>query len=158
MSTIRGLIGKAGSVGCAKFGRGLLALSVPLVLSAAMCLPAMGGSEKIQMTPSRQTPAATGTITVKNGKNQNAEITIKVEHLAEPAQLQHPKDVYVVWFQPNGQQAKNEGQIMIESDRTGEFKTQTSHKHFEAFITAETNPRVEKPEGPRVLSAMVTAP
>ncbi len=155
---IRGLLGQGGSVGHPKVGRGLLALSVPLVLSAAMFWPLMGGAEKIQMTPSQQTPAATGTIKVKNGKNQNTDITIKVEHLAEPAALQHPKDVYVVWFQPNGQQPKNEGQIMIQSNRTGEMRTQTSYKHFEAFITAETNPRVERPEGPRVLSATVVAP
>lgn len=159
MSTIRGFVGQAGSLGNVKLGRGgLLAVSIPLILSAAMLWPPLGGAQKIQMTPSRQTPAAMGTITVKNGKNQNTDVTIKVQHLAEPAALAHSADVYVVWFQPEGQNAKNEGQIMVQANRSGELKTQTSYKHFEAFITAETNPRVEQPSGARVLSANVVAP
>lgn len=159
MSTIRDFVGQAGSLGNVKLGRGgLLAASIPLILSAAMLWPPLGGAQKIQMTPSRQTPAAIGTITVKNGKNQNTDVTIKVQHLAEPAALSHPADVYVVWFQPEGQNPKNEGQIMVQAKRSGELKTQTSYKHFEAFITAETNPRVEQPSGDRVLSANVVAP
>lgn len=159
MSTIREFVGQAGSLGQTKLGRGgLLAVSIPLILSAAMLWPPLGGAQKIQMTPSRQTPAAIGTIMVKNGKNQNTDVTIKVQHLAEPAALAHPADVYVVWFQPDGQKPKNEGQIMVQPNRSGELKTQTSYKHFQAFITAETNPRVEQPSGEHVLSASVVAP
>lgn len=137
---------------------GLFAAALPLILGAAVSIPLMGGAQKIQMTPSRQTPAAMGTVTVKNGKNQNTDVTVKVEHLAEPAALAHPADVYVVWFQPDGQSAKNEGQIMVQAKRSGELKTQTSYKRFQAFITAEKNPRVEQPSGPKVLSATVVAP
>jgi len=158
MSTTREFLDRPPSATLNPPLRGFFAAALPLILGAALSWPMIGGGQKIQMTPSRKTPAAEGTISVKNGKNHNTEVAVKVQHLAEPASLTPPADVYVLWFQPNGQSAKNEGEIMIEGNRSGTLKTQTPFKHFQAFITAEKNARVEQPAGPRVLSATVTGP
>lgn len=158
MSTTREFLGETGSPGRMRLSRGgFFAAAIPLVLSAAMITWPSGG-EKIQMTASHEVPAAQGTITVKNSKNHNTDVTVKVQHLAEPSSLTPPADVYVVWFQPSGQDAKNEGELMVQGNRGGDLKTETPFKHFEVFITAEKNARVEQPTGPRVLSGTVTAP
>lgn len=158
MSTTREFLGGMASPGPGRLSRGgFFAVAIPLILSAAMITWPSGG-QKIQMTASHDVPAAQGTITVKNSKNQNTEVNVKVQHLAEPSSLTPPQDVYVVWFQPSGQNAKNEGELMVQGNRSGSLKTETPFKHFEVFITAEKNARVEQPTGPRVLSATVTGP
>lgn len=137
--------------------RGFFGAVLPLMFALAFIWP-FGGStaEKVQMraNPS-QTPAAQGTISVSQGKNGNTKIDVKVKNLAKPSGLQNPAAVYILWVQPEGQQARNEGEIVIDSDRSGELKTSTPYKHFQVFITPEHSPTVASPSGPHVLSATV---
>lgn len=138
-------------------GRGFFAGVLPLLFALAFIWP-FGGSNatKIQMTANRtQTPAAQGTVTVSTGNNNNTQLDVKVKDLAPPANLQHPAEVYVVWIQPENQSPKNEGQIMVKPDRSGQLKTETPFKHFKLFITAEKSPTVTSPSGPQVLNTLI---
>lgn len=130
---------------------------LPLLFALAFIWPFGGsGGEKVQMKPNpSETPGAQGTITVSQGKNGNTQIETKVKYLAKPSGLKNPTSVYVLWIQPDGQAAKNEGQIMIDSDRNGTLKSETPYKHFQVFITPEQSPTVTTPTGPHVLSATV---
>ncbi|MGH9734524.1 MAG: hypothetical protein ACRD8A_08050 [Candidatus Acidiferrales bacterium] len=136
--------------------RGFFA-ALPLLFALAFIWPFSGMSgEKIQMKPNpSQTPAAQGTITVTQSKNGNTKLDTKVKNLAKPTGLKNPSSVYVLWIQPEGQAAKNEGQILVDADRDGSLKTETPYKHFQVFITPEDSPTVTSPSGPHVLSATV---
>ncbi|HEX5424086.1 MAG TPA: hypothetical protein VFW94_11090 [Candidatus Acidoferrales bacterium] len=136
--------------------RGFFA-ALPLLFALAFIWPFSGMSgEKVQMKANAsETPAAQGTITVTQGKNGNTKIETKVKNLAKPSGLQNPASVYVLWIQPDGQAAKNEGQIMIDADRNGTLKSETPYKRFQVFITPEHSPTVASPNGPHVLSATV---
>ena len=135
---------------------GFFAAGLPLMFALAFIWPFGGGGTKVQMTPNAgETPAAQGTLTVRKGSNNNTRIDTKVKNLATPASLKHPAQVYVEWIQPNGQSPKNEGEIMIAPNRSGQLKTETPYQHFKVFITAEKSPTVTSPKGPHVLTATV---
>lgn len=137
--------------------RGFLAAALPLMFALAFIWPFGGGGTKVQMTPNaNQTPAAQGTITVSSGNNNNTRIEVKVKNLAPASSLRNPSEVYVVWIQPENQSPKNEGQIDVGSNRSGELKTETAFKHFKVFITPEKKPTVTEPTGPHVLNATVS--
>lgn len=137
--------------------RGFFAAILPLMFALAFIWPFSGMSgEKVQMRPNAsETPAAQGTITVSQGKNGNTKVDTKVKNLAKPSGLKNPASVYVLWIQPEGQSPKNEGQMMIDANRTGSLKSETPYKHFQVFITPEDSPTVTSPNGPHVLSATV---
>jgi hypothetical protein len=128
-----------------------------LLFALAFIWPFGGGGTKVQMAANaRQTPGAQGTITLSNGSNNNTRVDVKVKDLASPSSLKQPAEVYVVWFQPDNQSPKNEGQINIRPNETGELKTETPFKHFKVFITAEKSPTTTTPTGPQVLNATVS--
>jgi len=100
-------------------------------------------------------PAATGKVEIGKDKNGNVEVTIKTEHLAKPAMLTPPANTYVVWFQePNGEPI-NQGQLQVDKNLKGEFKTTTHLQNFEVFVTAETDPNTKVPSSQVVLKANV---
>jgi hypothetical protein len=154
MRTTRDFLGRSTASRRRPAGAGLFAVLMPLVLGVVFVWP-FGGGQKVQMTASREVPAAQGAVTVQTGHNNNTKVDIKVEYLAKPSTLTPPEDVYVVWFQPEGQAPKNEGELMVHNDLSGELKTETPYKHFKVFITAEKNPRVEEPEGAQVLTGTI---
>ncbi|HEV2206234.1 MAG TPA: hypothetical protein VGR36_06830 [Candidatus Acidoferrales bacterium] len=130
---------------------------MPLLFALAFIWPFSGrNATEVQMRANTsQTPAAQGTVTVSTGNNNNTQLDVKVKDLAPPANLQHPAEVYVVWIQPENQSPKNEGQIMVKPDRSGQLKTETPFKHFKLFITAEKSPTVTSPSGPQVLNTLI---
>lgn len=134
---------------------GFFGAILPLLFALALIWPLAGG-EKVQMQPNpNEDPGAEGMISVSQGKNGNTRIDVKVNHLAKASGLKNPASVYVLWIQPEGQTAKNEGEIMIDSNRSGELKAETPYKRFAVFITPEDKPTVTSPTGGHVLSAMV---
>lgn len=126
----------------------------PLVLGMAMFWP-FGGGNKIVMSGGQIDPAAQGTISIHAGHNGNTDVDTKVKFLAKPSSLTPPENVYVVWFQPDGQAAVNEGALKVDKNLNGELKTETPYKRFKVFVTAEKTAQVKAPTGPDVLTANV---
>jgi hypothetical protein len=107
------------------------------------------------LTSSPAVPAAAGTVDIHKDKNGNTEVTIKAEHLAQPALLTPPASAYVVWFQESGQPAMNQGQFKVEKSLKSEFKTTTPMKNFDLFVTAENDPLTKFPAGVSVLKTKI---
>jgi hypothetical protein len=59
--------------------------------------------------------------------------------------------VYIVWFQPQGQPAQNQGQLRVDNNLNGEFKTTTALKNFDIVVTAEPGPTVTAPAGAEIM-------
>jgi hypothetical protein len=128
------------------------------VLPAVACLTLIWpfGGNKIPMNSAPQVPAAHGVIHEKSNRNGNTEVDVKVRSLARPSALTPPEDVYVVWFQPPGQNPVNEGALKVDGNLNGELKTVSPYKDFKVFITAEKYAQIRQPEGQTVLSAQVS--
>ena len=130
------------------------AVAAPLLLSMMFFWP-FGGGKKVPMNSGKVDPAAQGTVTFHTTGNNNVNVDTKVKYLAKPSSLTPPENIYVVWFEPNGQQPVNEGALKVDSSLNGELKTVTPYKNFKVFVTAEKSAQVQSPQGPQVLTANV---
>lgn len=118
-------------------------------------IPAL--AKTFPLTATATVPAASGKAEVKRDKNGNTGVEITTEHLAQPGMLTPPASRYVVWFQEQGSNPTNAGQLKIDKDLKGEFKTTTRFQNFDVFITAEGDPMAKSPSGQTVLEAKVQA-
>lgn len=132
---------------------GFLLAVLPLVL--AMALWPFGGGRKVVMTSAASVPSAKGTVQINQDRNKNTQLDMKVEHLANPSALTPPAIVYVVWIQENGQPAENKGELRVDGNLNGEFKTVSPYKAFTVFVTAEQSPQVQSPTGEQLLTAQI---
>ena len=124
-----------------------------LVCLVGIALPAVG--EKFRLTPSPNSPLATGVVEVGQGPNGNTTLDLHVEHLARAAELAPSKETYVVWLEAPGRPAENLGELKVNENLEGDFKSVTVLRHFQLVITAEDNPRAVSPTGPVVLSTNI---
>ncbi|HZQ23508.1 MAG TPA: hypothetical protein VFA89_12000 [Terriglobales bacterium] len=131
--------------------RALISICLLLTLTTAC------GKKKVNMTPAASVPAANGNAVLTKDSNGNTVVDLKVQHLAKPQNLTPPKNVYVVWIQPRGGAATNEGELRVNDNLQAEFKTPTTYKTFDIFVTAEDNASATQPTGPEVLRQTVTA-
>ncbi len=130
-----------------------------VLLCALVSLAVFGlgcGGKKVPMTASTSVPAAAGHAEIGSDRNGNTTIDLKVHHLAKPESLTPPATGYVVWIQPSGQAPQNQGQLQVNGNLDGEYKTNTSYKKFDLFVTAENNLHASNPSGPEIMRQQVS--
>jgi hypothetical protein len=101
------------------------------------------------------TPSAKGKVQVGKEKNGNMQVTVKTEHLPKPGKLKPSAKTYVVWFQEQGSEPINQGQLKVGGKLKGKFKTKTRYQNFDVFITPETDLMAKVPSGQTVLTSKV---
>jgi hypothetical protein len=129
--------------------------NLPLAIAAIFFVTFIAEAKKIPMTAASIVPSAMGEIESSKDHNGNTKVDIKVDHLANPANLTPPANTYVVWFQERGGEPQNKGVLTVNKDLKGEFSTVTPSKVFDVFVTGEATPNVPAPSGPEVLRATV---
>jgi hypothetical protein len=122
---------------------------VGVVVAAGLL--ATGCGRKVRMTSASSVPAAAGVAKLTKDSNGNIVVDLKVRHLARPDTLTPPQSVYIVWIQPRGGQVTKQGELRVDDNLQGEFKTPAPSKNFDIFVTAESGPTVTQPTGPEVL-------
>lgn len=128
---------------------------LPVVLAMGLMWWPFGGGHKVIMTAASSVPGAKGTVYVSQDQNKNTKLDMKVHYLAHPSALTPVESVYVVWIQANGHSPENEGELRVDNNLNGEFKTPSPYKQFTIFVTAEKSVQVRAPEGQQVLTATV---
>ncbi len=123
---------------------------------AALLITAGCGGHRVHMTPATTVPGAMGVAQLTKDKNGNVVVDLKVRHLARPDSLTPPQSVYIVWLQPRGGQVTKQGQLRVNDNLEGEFKTPAPSRNFDIFVTAESGPNVTQPSGQEVLRQTVT--
>ncbi|MFY9789948.1 MAG: anti-sigma factor [Candidatus Sulfotelmatobacter sp.] len=114
------------------------------------------GKKHVNLNPASSVPAATASAVLTHDSNGNTIVDLKVKHLAKPENLTPPKSVYVVWIQPRGGAPIKQGQLEVNNNLEGEFKSPTTYKTFDIFVTAEDSGDVTQPTGQEVLRQAVT--
>ena len=127
---------------------------LPLVLGFALVWP-FGGGKTVHMMAGSETPGARGDVQLKT-ENGNTSVNVQAHALAKPTSLSPAQNVYVLWIQAPDQQPQNQGQLQVGKHEDGELQVKTPFTRFSVFITAEQNPTVQTPSGPKVLSADVS--
>ena len=114
-------------------------------------------STTIHFLNSSVVPAARGAVIIKNDRNKNYVIQIKLTDLAESQRLQPPKLTYVVWMVTDRETTKNVGQLnssrgIMSKQLKGSFKTVSSSRPIKVFITAEDDAGIQFPGAQTILS------
>ena len=105
------------------------------------------------MVADSSVPAATGKAHLSKDNNGNLRLKVEVDHLAKPGSLTPVRQNYVVWIQPRGKEAQNQGTLKVGNNLKGSFEDTVPNGDFEVFITAEDNPAAQTPTGPKLLRA-----
>lgn len=92
-------------------------------------------------------PAAEVKAKVKQDKNENYQIKLEADHLADPSRLKPSKDVYIVWIETESNNSQNIGQLTTKGSKDASLETVTSYKPVRIFITAEDRANLQYPRG-----------
>lgn len=126
-----------------------------LPICALLVFATACGKKHVNLNPASSVPAASATAVLTSDSNGNTIIDLKVKNLAKPENLTPPKSVYVVWIQPRGGAPIKQGQLQVNNKLQGEFKSPTTYKTFDVFVTAEDSGAVDHPTGQEVLRQAV---
>jgi len=132
-----------------------LTIQVALLMTIIATLSAPIWAHKFTLTASARVPAAAGEVFTGKDRNGNTELTMTVKFLAKAQNLTPPSNTYVVWFAMEGMPPQNEGELKIDKNLHGDFKTHTPWKNFDIFVTAETDPMVQMPTDDGVLRTKI---
>lgn len=104
----------------------------------------------MNFTNSPIVPGAEGKAKIKKDKNNNYIVEIDVVNLPDSKKLSPPKNIYVVWMETEGNQAKNIGQIqpstgLLSKTWKGELKATSTSKPTKIYITAEDEGNTQFP-------------
>lgn len=129
-----------------------------LIISALLILSSLlSCSKKVNFLTSSVVPAARGYVKINNDKNKNYVIQMQLSELAEVQRLQPPKQTYVIWMVTEQDISKNIGQLksstgLFSKQLKASFKTVSSFKPTQFFITAEDDPSIQFPGTQVVIS------
>ena len=127
-----------------------------LMFFSALFFLTVGCEKQIHLTPATTVPAASAIADVSHDGNGNTIVDLKVKHLAKPENLTPSKAVYMVWIRPRGAAPIPQGQLKVNDNLEAEFRTPTTYKSFEIFVTAEDSASVSSPSGQEVLHQDIT--
>jgi hypothetical protein len=140
-----------------KFTQGARAVVLSLFFAAA----ATGCGTTFAMAPDASVPFAKGEVDASFEKDGNGKMTVKVEHLGEPAKLNPAATTYIVWVRPKNDKGdskpQNMGSLKVDSDYSGSIEFTTTFKAFDITITPEPAADVTTPSGRDVLKATITS-
>jgi hypothetical protein len=126
-----------------------------ICLTFALLCTAAYAAKTYPLTAASIVPGARGEVVISQDKNGNTKLNMTVQHLANLENLTPRASAYVVWLRERDGNAENKGQMKIDKNLNGSFKTVTPMKSFEVFVTAEQDARVTSPSGPEILRATI---
>lgn len=102
----------------------------------------MGCAKEVTFLNSAVVPSAEGTVSIKQGTNNNYIIDLNVKRLADPGRLTPPRAVYVVWMETAQSGVHNLGQLKtstkgLSNMLTSSLQTVSPHQPTGFLITAE---------------------
>ena len=121
-------------------------------LVVLIMLPFSVYAKKIPFLQSSRAPAAEGYVKVKNDRNKNYVIKIRIEHLAEIEDLEPAQQTYVVWMDIDGDITKNIGRINSTNKLNVSFETVSSFQPIKIFITTEEDENAQEPSWNTILT------
>jgi hypothetical protein len=124
----------------------MTAILLTIVIGLSSC------TKKILFLTSAVVPAAEGSVTVKNDKNNNYNVQLTISNLASIERIQPPSNSYVVWIESDIGNARNVGKVVSSNNLNVSFETLSSFRPTKVFITAEENEQAQYPGSTIVLT------
>lgn len=129
-------------------------MQASVITVVTFCLLASAGcaTHKVRFEGSPLLPAADAKVEIRTDQNQNTLVELKLRYVAPAEKLWPPKNVYVVWAQSEEGEIFQLGQLRVNEEREGHLNATTALDRLRLLITAEEEPRPEKPSLPYVLA------
>lgn len=121
-----------------------------IIVAMLMLFVTSCATSSVQFPVSSMVPAADIKASKKKDNNNNYDIKVTAEHLANPNRLVPPKNFYVVWVVTESNGVKNVGQLIQKGSKKVELTTTTPFTVKEIFITAEDRGDVTIPSGKEI--------
>jgi hypothetical protein len=126
-----------------------------LLIAITLLLATAAWSREDKLTNTGLDPSAQGTVVTSTDRNGNTEVEVKVKHLARPQKLVPPRQAYLVWVQPRGEQPELLGALKVNDGLEGSLKATTTRKDFDILVTAEDTMNPQVPSSNAVLRGSV---
>lgn len=110
-------------------------------------------SKKVVFPDSQVLPGADVELTIDRNKNNNYELEMELENLAQPGRLTPPRETYVVWLVTERHGTINIGNLRPSNRNKASLTTVTPYKPIRVFITAEDKQEVISPSSQVVLNS-----
>jgi hypothetical protein len=114
-------------------------------LTVMIMLPLSLQAKKVRFIQSSVVPAAEGYVIIKEDRNKNNTIKIRIKNLAEIERLDPAMKSYVVWMVTDRERTINIGRINSSNKLKVTFDAVSSFKPIKIFITAEENESAQYP-------------
>lgn len=129
---------------------GLRVLPALFAISVGPCATA----PQLMMSTARS-PGTEVSISMRQEKNGNVEMTVRAEHLPPPERLASGLKTYVVWITPKGSEHPyNAGMLRATVSQQGKLQVLTSQTSFIVSVTAEERGDVLTPSSNLVAEGM----
>lgn len=110
-------------------------------------------SKRVVFPDSQALPGADVELKIDRNKNNNYELEMELENLAQPNRLTPPRDTYVVWLVTERHGTINIGNLKPSNRNKASLTTVTPYKPIRVFITAEDKQEVISPSSQVVLNS-----
>lgn len=110
-------------------------------------------AKKVVFPTSQVLPAADAVVKIDKNDNNNYELKLEVENMAQPDRLNPPRKTYVVWMVSERNGTINMGNLKINRKLNGSIEAVTPFKPICFFITAEEEQDVDSPSTQVVLNS-----
>lgn len=124
--------------------------TIKLMTIAMVLLLVTSCATSVKFPVSRLVPAADISASIKKDNNNNYDIKVTTNHLANPNRLVPPKNFYVVWILTENNGIKNVGQVIQKGSKKVVLTTTTPFTVKEIFITAEDKGDVTYPSNTEI--------
>jgi hypothetical protein len=91
----------------------------------------------INFPVSQLAPAAEGSTKIRQDKNGNYTITVRVNYLADAERLNPPRSQYIVWVEKEDGSFQNIGILVSDRLNKARLETKTPFVPYRILITAE---------------------
>jgi hypothetical protein len=134
-------------------------MQVRVITLVTFCLLGSAGcAHKVIFEGSPLLPAADAKVKVGTDRNENTLVELVLKHVAPAKRLWPPKLLYVVWAESEEGKLVQLGQLRVNENREGHFNGTTPFDKLRLVITAEDEPRPEKPRLPYMLATEFFGP
>jgi hypothetical protein len=132
--------------------RRLIMFSLGATLVSAGC-----ASDRHIIIGSARAPSTSGWVVIEDANSHAADVTVHLEQLHRPDQLDPALHAYVVWFEPMSGTPVRAGSLKYQADdRTGELRGRSPFGKFVVKVTAEANDKPTAPSDFLVASQEIT--
>jgi hypothetical protein len=132
--------------------RRLVMFSLGATLVSAAC-----ASDRYIVIGSARAPSTSGWVEIEDADSHSADVTVHLEQLHRPDQLDPTLRAYVVWFEPMSGAPTRGGSLKYRADeRVGELRARSPFGKFVVKVTAEANDKPTAPSDFLVASQEIT--